>query len=429
MSSISDRLAHAWNLFKHPHSQFPFDLGAVSYNQPMRTTYSASNERSIVSALYNRIAVDVAAIDIKHCVIDPETGDYVGDYNSGLNDCLKLSANVDQTGRAFIQDLVLTMFDEGCAAVVPIDTDKNPLHNASFNILSMRVGRITEWYPQDVKLEVYNDRTGNREDLVMPKSKVAIIQNPLYAVMNEPNSTLQRLIRKLNLLDVVDEQSGSGKLDLIIQLPYTIRSDARKKQAEDRRASIEEQLSNSKYGIAYADATERITQLNRPVENNLLSQIQYLNTMLYGQLGISEALANGTASEEEMLGYYTRTLDPILTSICDALTRTFLTKTARTQGQCIKYFHDPFRLTRINDLAEIAQKFTSMEVLSANEIRSILFRKKSEDPNADALRNPNINTADSMASEEGAYDEGEEVGEEVADDGGGGLAEMSIDDL
>ena len=396
----------------------------------MRTSYNASTEHSTVSALYNRIAMDVAAIDIKHCVIDPDTGDYVGDYDSGLNDCLKLSANVDQTGRAFIQDLVLTMFDEGTAAVVPIDTDKNPETNNSFNILSMRVGKIVEWYPQDVKLEVYNDRTGTRENLIRSKSKVAIIQNPLYSVMNEPNSTLQRLIRKLNLLDVVDEQSGSGKLDLIIQLPYTIRSDARRKQAEDRRASIEQQLTNSKYGIAYADATERITQLNRPVENNLLNQIQYLNTMLYGQLGISEAIANGTASEEEMLGYYTRTLDPILTSICDALNRTFLTKTARTQGQCIKYFHDPFRLTRINDLAEIAQKFTSMEVLSANEIRSILFRKKSDDPNADALRNPNINTADAMASEEGAHDEGEEVGEQLADDGGGGnLAEMSVDDL
>lgn len=406
------------------------NLGAVSYGQPMRTSYNASTEHSTVSALYNRIAMDVAAIDIKHCVIDPDTGDYVGDYDSGLNDCLKLSANVDQTGRAFIQDLVLTMFDEGTAAVVPIDTDKNPETNNSFNILSMRVGKIVEWYPQDVKLEVYNDRTGTRENLIRSKSKVAIIQNPLYSVMNEPNSTLQRLIRKLNLLDVVDEQSGSGKLDLIIQLPYTIRSDARRKQAEDRRASIEQQLTNSKYGIAYADATERITQLNRPVENNLLNQIQYLNTMLYGQLGISEAIANGTASEEEMLGYYTRTLDPILTSICDALNRTFLTKTARTQGQCIKYFHDPFRLTRINDLAEIAQKFSSMEVLSANEIRSILFRKKSDDPNADALRNPNINTADAMASEEGAYDEGEEIGEQLADDGGGGnLADMSVDDL
>lgn len=430
MSSISDRLAHAWNAFKNPRDHFMQNLGAVSYGQPMRTSYNASTEHSTVSALYNRIAMDVAAIDIKHCVIDPDTGDYVGDYDSGLNDCLKLSANVDQTGRAFIQDLVLTMFDEGTAAVVPIDTDKNPETNNSFNILSMRVGKIVEWYPQDVKLEVYNDRTGTRENLIRSKSKVAIIQNPLYSVMNEPNSTLQRLIRKLNLLDVVDEQSGSGKLDLIIQLPYTIRSDARRKQAEDRRASIEQQLTNSKYGIAYADATERITQLNRPVENNLLNQIQYLNTMLYGQLGISEAIANGTASEEEMLGYYTRTLDPILTSICDALNRTFLTKTARTQGQCIKYFHDPFRLTRINDLAEIAQKFSSMEVLSANEIRSILFRKKSDDPNADALRNPNINTADAMASEEGAYDEGEEIGEQLADDGGGGnLADMSVDDL
>lgn len=429
MSSISDRLAHAWNLFKHPAYQRVSNLGSVSFTSPIRQNYSLSNERSVVSALYNRIAIDVSAIDIKHCIVDPETNEYLGNYNSGLNDCLKLSANIDQTGRAFIQDLVLTMFEEGTAAVVPIDTNKNPLTNNSFDILSMRVGKVTEWYPNDVKLEVYNDRQGRREDLIMPKSKVAIIQNPLYAVMNEPNSTLQRLIRKLNLLDVVDEQSGSGKLDLIIQLPYTIRSDARRQQADERRKAIEEQLTGSKYGIAYADATERITQLNRPVENNLLNQIQYLNTMLYGQLGISEAVANGTASPDEQLGYYTRTLDPILTAICDGLTRTFITKTGRTQGQVVKYFHDPFRLTRINDLADIAQKFISMEVLSANEVRSIMFRKKSDDPNADALRNPNINTADSIDSENAAYQEGEEA-EMNADVGGGGnFADMSVSDL
>lgn len=423
MPSISDRISRAWNQFAHP-QMFQPNLGAASYSP---TTYSyrpISNERSIVAALYNRIALDVSAIDIKHCVVDPDTGGYIKDYDSGLNHCLQLSANIDQTGRAFIQELVLTMFDKGTAAVVPIDTDVNPNTHSSFDIRSMRVGTITEWYPSDIKVEVYNDRTGTRDDLVLSKEKVAIIQNPLYAVMNEPNSTLQRLMRKLSLLDVVDEQSGSGKLDLIIQLPYTIRSEARKKQAEERRKDIEQQLSNTKYGIAYADATERITQLNRSVENNLLSQIQYLTTMLYGQLGVSEAIANGTASEEEMMSYNNRTLEPILTAICDSLSRTFLTKTARTQGQAIKFFRDPFRLTRVQDLAEIAQKFISMEVLSSNEVRSILFRKQSEDPNANALRNPNINTADSMASEEGAYVEGEEAEAE-----GGGLFDTKVSDF
>lgn len=319
----------------------------------------------------------------------------------------------------------MTMFDEGCAALVPIDTNVNPRTHDSFDILTMRVGKIVEWYPNDVKIEAYNDRTGTRDEIILPKTKVAIVQNPLYTVMNEPNSTLQRLIKKLSLLDVVDEQSGSGKLDLIIQLPYTIRSDARKKQAEDRRKSIEEQLSNSKYGIAYADATERITQLNRSVENNLLGQIQYLTTMLYGQLGVSEAVANGTASEEEMIGYNNRTLEPILTAICDSLTRTFLTKTARTQGQVIRFFRDPFKLTRVQDLADVAQKFIAMEVLSSNEVRSILFRKQSDDPNANALRNPNINTADSMASEEGAYVEGEEEGGYGGEGGGFGDTPVS----
>ena len=425
MSSISDRLAHAWNQFKHPQSYHP-TIGTASYTPSTYVYRPISNERSVVSALYNRIAMDVSSIDIKHCVVDKETGGYIREYNSGLNNCLQLSANVDQTGRALIQELVLTMFDEGCAALVPIDTNVNPRAHDSFDILTMRVGKIVEWYPNDVKIEAYNDRTGTRDEIILPKTKVAIVQNPLYTVMNEPNSTLQRLIKKLSLLDVVDEQSGSGKLDLIIQLPYTIRSDARKKQAEDRRKSIEEQLSNSKYGIAYADATERITQLNRSVENNLLSQIQYLTTMLYGQLGVSEAVANGTASEEEMIGYNNRTLEPILTAICDSLTRTFLTKTARTQGQVIRFFRDPFKLTRVQDLADVAQKFIAMEVLSSNEVRSILFRKQSDDPNANALRNPNINTADSMASEESAYVEGEEEGYGGE---GGGFGDTPVSEL
>lgn len=423
MSNLSDRLARAWNAFRRPSSFIP-DIGAVSYTPSTRLYQPISSERSVVSALYNRIAIDVSAIDIKHCVTDKETGSYIKDYDSGLNRCLQLSANIDQTGRAFVQDLVMTMFDKGCAAVVPIDTDVDPLIHGSFDILSMRVGTVLEWYPSHVKVEAYNDRTGTREAITLPKDKVAIIQNPLYAVMNEPNSTLQRVIRKLALLDVVDEQSGSGKLDLIIQLPYTIRSDARKKQAEDRRKAIEEQLANSKYGIAYADATERITQLNRSVENNLLNQIQYLMTMLYGQLGVSEAVANGTATEQEMIGYNTRTLEPILNAICDGLTRTFITKTARTQGQVIKFFRNPFRLTRVQDLADVAQKFIAMEVLSSNEVRSILFRKQSEDPNADALRNPNINTADSVTSEEAAYVDGEEAGAE-----GNGPLTMSVSDL
>lgn len=424
MSSISDRLAHAWNQFKHPQSFQPI-IGTPSYTPSTYVYRPISNERSVVSALYNRIAMDVSSIDIKHCVVDKETGGYIRDYNSGLSNCLQLSANVDQTGRALIQELVMTMFDEGCAALVPIDTNVNPRTHDSFDILTMRVGKIVEWYPNDVKIEAYNDRTGTRDEIILPKTKVAIVQNPLYTVMNEPNSTLQRLIKKLSLLDVVDEQSGSGKLDLIIQLPYTIRSDARKKQAEDRRKSIEEQLSNSKYGIAYADATERITQLNRSVENNLLGQIQYLTTMLYGQLGVSEAVANGTASEEEMIGYNNRTLEPILTAICDSLTRTFLTKTARTQGQVIRFFRDPFKLTRVQDLADVAQKFIAMEVLTSNEVRSILFRKQSDDPNANALRNPNINTADSVASEEGAYVEGEEEGGYGGEGGGFGDTPVS----
>lgn len=424
MSSISDRLAHAWNQFKHPQSFQPI-IGTPSYTPSTYVYRPISNERSVVSALYNRIAMDVSSIDIKHCVVDKETGGYIRDYNSGLSNCLQLSANVDQTGRALIQELVMTMFEEGCAALVPIDTNVNPRTHDSFDILTMRVGKIVEWYPNDVKIEAYNDRTGTRDEIILPKTKVAIVQNPLYTVMNEPNSTLQRLIKKLSLLDVVDEQSGSGKLDLIIQLPYTIRSDARKKQAEDRRKSIEEQLSNSKYGIAYADATERITQLNRSVENNLLGQIQYLTTMLYGQLGVSEAVANGTASEEEMIGYNNRTLEPILTAICDSLTRTFLTKTARTQGQVIRFFRDPFKLTRVQDLADVAQKFIAMEVLTSNEVRSILFRKQSDDPNANALRNPNINTADSMASEEAAYVEGEEEGGDGGEGGGFGDTPVS----
>lgn len=352
-----------------------------------------------VGALYNRIAMDVSAIEIRHVKIDKDNRQYIKDVDSSLNECLTLSANIDQTGRSFIQDVVLTMFDKGSAAIVPIDTDISPLENDSFKVYSLRVGYITEWFPDHVRLDVYNDRTGQREEIIYPKRKVAIVQNPLYSVMNEPNSMLQRLLQKLRLLDVIDEQSSSGKLDVIIQLPYTIKSEARRQQAEQRRKDLENQLANSKYGVGYIDAADRITQLNRPVENNLLSQIQYLTPMVYGQLGISEAIMNGTANEQEMLNYYTRTLDPILTSICDSLSRTFLTKTARSQGQTIKFFRDPFRLVQVNDLAEIAQKLISSQVATSNEIRSALFWPQANDPSANQLMNPNVNTlADAQSS-------------------------------
>lgn len=388
--TIGSRLKHAWNAFfsRDPTREYR-DIG-VSYSyRPDRPMFSRGNERSIVTAVYNRIALDVSAISIQHIRLD-ENNRFLSVINSSLNECLTLETNIDQTARAFIQDVVISMFDEGCVAIVPVDTTDDPEITGSYDINSMRTGKILEWYPRHVKVRVYNDRTGKKEDIVMSKESVAIIENPLYAVINEPNSTVQRLIRKLNLLDVVDEQSSSGKLDLIIQLPYVVKTDARRQQAEKRRGDIERQLTGSKYGIAYTDGTERITQLNRPVENNLLKQIEYLTSLMYSQLGITQSILDGSADEKTMLNYNNRTVEPIISAIVDAMKRTFLTKTARSQRQSISYFRDPFKLVPIADLAEIADKFTRNEIMTSNEIRQIVGMKPSSDPEADELRNKNL---------------------------------------
>ena len=397
MAEITTRFKNAWNAFvgRDPTKVTNYNLdwyGGYSY-RPDRIVVSPGTERSIVNALYNRIALDVAQVTIQHVRVD-ENNRYKETIKSGLNECLTLNANIDQTGRAFIHDLVLSMFDEGCVAVVPVDTTENPYHTNSYDILTMRVGKIVEWFPTRVKVKLYNENTGKNEDIILDKEKIAIIENPLYSVMNEPNSTLRRLIRKINLLDAIDEQSSAGKLDLIIQLPYTIRTPKRRKEAEERRADIERQLAGSKYGIAYADATERITQLNRPVENNLMNQIEYLTSMLYSQLGLSEEIFNGTANEQAMLNYYNTTIEPILSAITDEFKRKFLTKTARTQNQSIMFFRDPFKLVPINNIAEIADKFTRNEILTSNEIRGIIGFKPAEDPKADELVNSNINHPD-----------------------------------
>ena len=390
---FTSRLRHAWNAFlnKDPTTEYR-DIGVTYSYRPDRVRFSRGNERSIVTSIYNRIALDVSAITIQHVRLD-ENGRFISVIDSGLNNCLNLEANIDQTGRAFIQDIVMSMFDEGCVAIVPVDTTDDPNITGSYDINTMRTGKILEWRPRHVKVRVYNDRTGQKEDILVAKDTVAIIENPLYAVINEPNSTMQRLIRKLNLLDVVDEQSSSGKLDLIIQLPYIIKSDARRQQAENRRRDIENQLADSKYGIAYTDGTERITQLNRPVENNLLKQIEYLTNMLYGQIGMTQSVMDGTADEKTMLNYETRSIEPIVSAIVDAMKRTFLTKTARSQRQSIVFFRDPFRLVPVSDIAEIADKFTRNEILTSNEIRQIIGMKPSDDPKADELRNSNISQA------------------------------------
>lgn len=388
---FSDRLQHAWNAFLNNDQAPNYEqFGVISSYNPYRTRMTRGNERSIVTSVYNRIALDVAAIDIYHARLDDD-GRFTDVVQSGLNECLTLSANIDQTAKAFLQDIVMSMMDEGCVAIVPVDTTINPAESGSFDINSMRTGKVLEWRPQHVKIRLYNDRNGQKEDVILPKSSVAIIENPLYAVINEPNSTMQRLIRKLNLLDVVDEQSGSGKLDLIIQLPYVIKSEARRQQAEKRRKDIEMQLAGSKYGIAYTDGTEKVTQLNRPVENNLMKQIEYLTSMLYSQLGITQTILDGTADDKTMLNYYNRTIEPIISAIVDEMKRKFLTKTARTRGQDIVYFRDPFKLVPVNDLAEIADKFTRNEIATSNEIRQIMGWKPSDDPEADELRNKNLN--------------------------------------
>ena len=395
------RLKHAWNAFiNNKDSTINYGvLGSSYYYRPDRQRFTGGNERTIVTSVYNRIALDVSAVEIKHVRID-ENDRYKETINSGINSCFNTEANIDQTGRAFIQDIVMSMLDEGCVAIVPIDTTTSPVNSNTYDILSMRTGKILQWYPNHVQVRVYNEKTGNKEDIILPKSSVGIIENPLYDVINEPNSTMQRLIRKLSLLDAVDEQSGSGKLDLIIQLPYTIKTEARRKQAEMRRKEIEMQLTGSKYGIAYTDGTEHITQLNRPIENNLMKQIEYLTSMLYSQLGITQSILDGTADEKTMLNYYSRTIEPIISAIVDEMKRKFLTKTARSQGQSFLFFRDPFKLVPINDIANVADTFTRNEILSSNEIRQLIGIKPSSDPKADMLRNSNLNQADQEVVQE-----------------------------
>lgn len=408
---LLDRLQHSWNAFmnKDPTAGFR-DIGPGYSYRPDRPRLTRGNERSIVTSIYNRVALDVAQLNISHCKVD-DNGRFVSNMKSPLNNCLNLEANLDQTSRAFIQDVVMSMLDEGCVAIVPVDTDIDPTKTDSYDILSMRTGKIIEWHPKHVKIQLYNENTGRKEEIIMPKSKVAIIENPLFAVINEPNSTLQRLMRKLALLDIVDEQSSAGKLDMIIQLPYTIKSEARRSQAEKRRKDIEVQLTNSKYGIAYVDATEKITQLNRPLENNLMKQIEYLMSMLYSQLGITQSILDGSADEQTLLNYHSRTIEPIISTIVDEMKRKFLTKTARSQKQTITFFRDPFKLVPINNIAEIADKFTRNEILTSNEIRQIIGFKPSTDPKADELRNSNLNHPDEGAEQTG---KGTNIPKEIA---------------
>lgn len=390
--SVFSRMRKAWNVFTGRESirNSPYRGMSSSY-RPDRWRLSRGNERSIVTSVYNQISIDCAKVKIKHVQLD-KNGQYEKDKNSGLNECLTLSANIDQTGRAFRQDIYLSLLDEGCIAIIPVDTSTNPDDpDGTVDILSMRTGRIIEWYPRDVKVDVYNDRTGKHEQVVVPKSTVAIVESPLYAVVNEPNSVLQRLIRKLNILDAIDEQSGSGKLDIIIQLPYTIKSPLKQQQAEDRRQKIEDQLLNSKYGIAYADASEHITQLNRPVENNLMKQIEYLTSMLYSQLGLSQAILDGSANEEMMTNYYNRTIEPLVSAVVDEMKRKFLTKTARSQGQSIESYRDPLKSISASKLVEMGDPLTRNAIMTSNEIRSQLGLPPSKEPIADELSNKNLN--------------------------------------
>ncbi len=396
--TITSRFKHAWNAFKGESLIDYRDLG-VSYSyRADRPRLTRGNERSIVTSVYNRIALDVAALSIQHVRLD-KNGRFLSAIDDGLNNCLTLEANTDQTARSFIQDVVISMFDEGCVAIVPVDTTTDPNVSGSYDILSMRAGKILDWYPKYIRVRVYNEQTGRKEDIIVPKSAVAIVENPLYAVINEPNSTMQRLIRKLNLLDIIDEQSGAGKLDLIIQLPYVIKTEARRREAENRRKDIENQLSGTKYGIAYTDGTERITQLNRSVNNNLMSQIEYLTSMLYSQLGITQSILDGTADEKTVLNYNNRTIEPIISAIVDEMKRKFLTKTARSQMQSIMFFKDPFKLVPVNEIAEIADKFTRNEIMTSNEIRQIVGMKPADAPGADELRNKNLSSPNTGAEE------------------------------
>ena len=406
-----DRLQHGWNAFINNRDPTSYNVTGPSYRyRPDRPRFSRGNERSIVNAILNRMAMDVAAIDILHVRLDKD-GRYVEDVKSGLNDCLNVEANLDQSSRMYKQSLVMSMFDEGVVASVPVDTSIDPRKSGAYDIHELRAGKIVEWYPTDVKLRVFNPLKGDTEDFILPKRTTAIIENPLYSVMNEHNSTLQRLIRKLNLLDAIDEQSGSGKLDLIIQLPYVIKTPTRQKQAEDRMKSIEDQLRNSPFGIAYTDGTERVTQLNRPVENNLMKQIEYLTSVLYSQLGITQAIMDGSASEQEMLNYYSRTIEPIVSAIVDEYKRKFLTKTARAQGQSILFFRDPFKLVPMSQIADIGSKLISSEIMTPNELRPKIGFKPSSDGRADQLANRNIappptDSGDTSSEEDTPEDQG-----------------------
>lgn len=397
--TIGSRLKHAWNAFTNKDPTPAYANGPSYSYRPDRVRFSRGNEKTIATAIYNHMALDAAAIEIVHVKLD-ESGRYLEDVNSGLNNCLTLEANIDQTARSFRQDVFMSMMDEGAVAVVPVDTTFDPNQTGAFDIKTMRVGKILEWKPQHVKVRVYNENIGEKQDIWVPKKTTVIIENPLYAVMNEPNSTMQRLIRKLNLLDFIDEQSSSGKLDLIIQLPYVIKSEARRQQADQRRKDIEMQLSGSKYGIAYTDGTERITQLNRPVENNLLKQIEYLTSTLYSQLGITQSIMDGTADDKTMLNYYNRSIEPMIAAFVDDMKRKFLTKTARSQNQSILFFRDPFKLVPVNNIADIAYKFTTAEILTSNEVRQIIGMRPSNDPKADELRNGTLNHPDEGMMEE-----------------------------
>lgn len=429
--TFSSRLKHAWDVFRNREPTYDYqDTGPSTSYRPDRTRLTGGNERSIVTSIFNRIALDVSSINVKHCRID-ENGRFKEQINSGLDNCLNLEANIDQTGRAFMQDVVMSMLDEGCVAIIPTDTTLDPTVTTSYDIQAMRTGKILDWYPNHIRVRVYNEKTGKQEDIKLPKSMVAIVENPLYAVINEPNSTMQRLMKKLVLLDAVDENTRSGKLDMIIQLPYVIKSVARKAQADKRRKDIEEQLKGP-YGIAYVDGTEKIIQLNRPIENNLMKQIEYLTNLLYSQLGVTAEVLNGTADEKTMLNYNNRTVEPIISAIVDEMKRKFLTKTARSQLQTIKFFRDPFRLVPVNDIAEIADKFTRNEILTSNEIRQIIGMKPSDDPKADKLVNSNLNQPDEQVPpEETSQDEAyqEDAPQEVDSEEPRSLGDIPISSL
>ena len=396
-----NRLQHGWNAFmnKDPTENYYFDGITYSY-RPDRVRFSGGNEKTIVTSIYNRIAMDAASITIKHVRLD-ENERYVETIQSGLNECLNIEANIDQTGKAFLQDVFMSILDEGCIAIVPTVTSANPKLTNSYDILAMRTGKILEWRPDEVKVRLYNDSNGRREEIWLKKRYVGIVENPMYSVINERNSTMQRLIRKMNLIDAVDEQTSSGKLDMIIQLPYQVKSELRRQQADKRRKDLEEQLKDSRFGIGYVDATEKITQLNRPLENNLLKQIEYLTSILYGQLGITQTIMDGTADEKTMLNYYTRTIEPLVIAFVDELKRKFLTKTARSQLQSIAYFRNPFSLVPTNDLAELADKFTRNEIVTSNEFRQVIGMKPSDDPRADELRNSNLRYAEEQMPMDG----------------------------